>query len=134
MNHHNLKQLDRKSVRRELRMSYENIKELFLEQKCFSIAYAFGGMDDGIVRAAYKYYTAGRSARKSESYINTYDNMNLFDLKAYGISSKRQYDEISAMVEETINNSGWLIETGQGIKNAEDQRENIPQSGWEPVH
>jgi peptidoglycan/xylan/chitin deacetylase (PgdA/CDA1 family) len=132
VSHLNLKHLSLSEMEEELKKSYEIIIKNINGANCLSIAYPYGGVNDEIVHLSMKYYIAGRGARKSKNYINTYKTMNLFGLQSIGLWEQTNIDQLNNLVQETINSKGWLIETVHGIQNYNDSEKNI-RVGWKPV-
>ena len=127
--HKNLKQLPSDAMINELRTSYENITKEIRIQQCTTIAYPFGGIDPNIISKAKNYYVAGRLARKSTIIINEYSNIDLYQLKAFGLSDETTVKDLNQKLIELHQKKGWLIEAIHGIKHPS----HTHKTGWRPV-
>lgn len=132
MTHKNLKQLNKSVLHYELAQSYDVITKNIPENNCLSVAYPFGAVNSDVIKESLKYYYAGRVARKSKNYINLYDDVDLFKLQSIGLWKGTDLIEMNKMIDQLINNKGWLIETVHGIINSNNKMENI-ETGWKPI-
>ena len=129
VSHPHLLKLSYEAIKNEIQSSYDQLVSMIPEQQCMTIAYPLGEVNHDIINTAKNYFAAGRLARKSNSFINEYSSLDLYQLKAFGLSDGTTEQDLHNILIELHQKRGWLIEVIHGINNPK----HTMKSGWRPI-